>query len=91
MVSAGLVDRCELNISYGFGLSQPISFNIETFGTEKVGLEKLYKIVNNNFNFLPSNIIKELDLLKPIYAKTACYGHFGKPDYAWEQVKKLKI
>ena len=91
LVSAGLVDRCELNISYGFGLSQPISFNIETFGTEKVGLEKLYKIVNNNFNFLPSNIIKELDLLKPIYAKTACYGHFGKPDYAWEQVKKLKI
>lgn len=91
LVSAGLVEKCELSISYGFGLTEPISFNIETFGTEKVDIKKLYQIVNNNFNFKPSNIIAELDLLKPIYAATACYGHFGKNSYAWEQVKQLKI
>lgn len=89
LVCAHLVDRCELSISYGFGLSEPISFNIETFGTEKVEIKKLYEIVNKNFNFKPSNIIAELKLLNPIYAATACYGHFGRSNFAWEQVKKL--
>lgn len=91
LVKAGLADRCELAISYGFGLREPISFNIETFGTEKVELKKIYEIVNVNFNFLPGNIIKELDLLKPVYAATACYGHFGNSDYSWEKTKQLKI
>ena len=91
LVKANLVTKCELSISYGFGLTEPISFNIETFGTEKVELKKLYKIVNNNFNFKPNNIIKELDLLKPIYSLTACYGHFGNDNFSWEKVKKLKF
>ncbi len=91
LVYNNLCDRCELSISYGFGLTEPISFNIETFGTEKVDLDKIYEVVDKNFNFKPSSIIKELDLLKPIYKNTACYGHFGKDGFSWEKVKKLKV
>lgn len=90
IVANGLAEEVELQISYGFGLTEPISLNINTFGTEKVDLETIYKIVNKNFNFKPQSIINELDLNKPIYAATACYGHFGR-DFNWEKVKKLKI
>lgn len=91
LVMHNLVNQVELSISYGFGLTEPISFNIETFGSEKVELKKLYEIVKNNFNFTPNNIIKELNLLAPIYKQTACYGHFGYDNYAWEKIKPLKI
>ena len=90
IVANNLASKVELQISYGFGLTEPISLNINTFGTEKVGLEKLYEIVYNNFNFKPQNIIKELGLNKPVFSKTACYGHFGR-DFAWEKIKKLNI
>ena len=90
LVANNLAEKVELQISYGFGLTEPISFNIETFGTEKVELSKIYEIVKNNFNFKPQKMMQELKLNKPVFAKTACYGHFGR-DFEWEKIKKLNI
>ncbi len=88
LVANGFAKTVEIQISYGFGLTEPISLNINTFGTETVDLNTIYKVVNENFNFKPQSIINELDLNKPIYAKTACYGHFGR-EFNWEKIKKL--
>lgn len=88
IVARGMADRCELQVSYAIGRAKPISLYIETFGTEKVGLKKIYEFVKNNFDFTPANIIKELDLLKPIYKATACYGHFGRKEFSWERIKR---
>ena len=88
IVAHKLADRCEIQVSYGIGLSKPISLNINTFDTEKVPLNDIYKYVNTNFDFSPGNIIKELDLLKPQYKQTACYGHFGRNEFAWEKIKQ---
>ena len=87
-----LCTKCEIEVAYAIGMEKPISIFIETFGTEKVELETIYKFVNDNFNFSVDNIIKELDLLRPIYKQVACYGHFGRPDLnlTWEQVKNIK-
>ena len=90
IVANGLADKCEIQVSYGIGLSKPISVLINTFNTEKISLNKIYKIVENNFDFSPANIIKELDLLKPIYKHTACYGHFGRDNFSWEKIIKIK-
>lgn len=90
VVAHGLADKCEIQASYGIGLSKPISLYINTFGTEKISLEKIYAYVNKNFDFSPQNIINELDLLKPIYKQTACYGHFGREEFSWERIKKIK-
>lgn len=87
VVAHGLADRCEVQVSYGIGLSKPISVDIETFGTNKVPLEEIDNYIQNNFDFSPANIISELDLLKPIYAKTAVYGHFGRNEFSWEKIK----
>lgn len=87
IVAHGFADRCEIQVGYGIGLSKPISIFIETFGTEKIDLQKIYNYVAANFDFSPANMIKELDLLKPIYKATACYGHFGKDEYSWEKIK----
>lgn len=88
IVAHELADKCEIQVSYGIGMSQPISINIDTFGTEKKPLSKIYKYVEENFDFSPANIIKELDLLKPIYKPTACYGHFGRSEFNWEKIIK---
>ncbi len=85
-----LCSKCEIEVSYAIGLEKPLSINIETFGTEKVELKKIYQIVNSNFDFSPDNIIKELDLLRPIYKQTACYGHFGRNEFPWEKLITLK-
>ncbi len=90
IVANGFAERCEIQVSYGIGIAKPLSMYIETFGTEKVKLEKIYKYVNDNFDFRPANMIKELDLLKPIYKQTASFGHFGWSEYTWEQIKNLK-
>ena len=86
-----LCDRCELGVSYAIGKSQPIHINIETFNTNKVPLENIYKFIDNNFDFSVSNIIKELNLQRPIYYNLAAYGHFGRTDIdlPWEKVKEL--
>lgn len=89
VVANGFADKCEIQVSYGIGLSKPLSINIETFGTEKCDTQKIYDYVKTNFNFSPSSIIAELNLLKPIYKNTACYGHFGRNEFPWEQIKPL--
>lgn len=87
IVANQLADRCEIQVSYGIGLAQPLSIHIDTFGTEHIELSDIYKFVENNFDFSPTNIIQELDLLKPIYQQTACYGHFGREEFIWEKLK----
>ena len=87
IVAHGFADRCEIEVSYGIGLEEPLSIKIDCFGTEHTTLQKIYKYAERNFDFSPDNIIKELDLLKPIYKRTACYGHFGRPEFSWEQIK----
>lgn len=89
IVANNLADKVEIQVSYGFGLKDPISFNLETFGTEKVEKEKILEIIKNNFDFHPQNMINELGLNKPIYKNTACYGHFGR-DFPWEKIINLK-
>ena len=95
LVAAGLCHRVLVQVSYAIGLPDPLSIYIESYGTAKEGItdEDLVEIVKKNFNFRPGNIIKELDLLRPIYQKTAKYGHFGRsdPDFTWETPKKLNL
>lgn len=83
-------DRCEIQLSYAIGKEQPISIHIDTFNTEKKPIEEIQKYVEENFNFSVDNIIKELDLQKPIYYPLAAYGHFGRKDLtlSWEQIKE---
>lgn len=91
IVANGLADNCEVQVAYGIGMEQPIAVNIECFGTNNVPLSTIEEFVNKNFDFSPANIIKELDLLKPIYKKTSCYGHFGREEFSWEKVKNYKV
>ena len=86
LVAAGLADVCEVQVAYCIGVAQPVSIMVETFGTNKIPEEKIVELVRKNFDFRPAKIIKELDLLRPIYQKTAAYGHFGRddPDFTWE-------
>lgn len=88
IVAHNLCDKCEIEISYAIGMEYPISIYINTFNTNKVDLEEIYKYVNANFNFSVDNIIKELDLLKPIYYPLSSYGHFGRNDIecSWEKI-----
>ena len=88
IVAHGLADRCEIQVSYAIGMTEPLSLYIETFGTEKVELSKIYDYVNKNFSFRPQNIINELGLLRPIYKQTACFGHFGRSEFPWEKITK---
>ena len=87
IVARNFAKKCEIQVSYGIGLSKPLSLNIETFNTETRPIEEIYKYVEDNFDFSPANIIKELNLLQPIYQSTACYGHFGREEFAWEKIK----
>ena len=90
IVAHNLAERCEIQVSYGIGMSKPVSLYIDTFGTEKVEIKKIYDFVEENFDFSPKNMIEELDLLKPQYQATACYGHFGRPEFSWERTKYIK-
>ena len=87
VVASGLADRCVVQIGYAFGLSEPVAFDIETFGTEKIEKEKVVDIVKKIFPLRPAEIIEFLDLRKPIYRSTSCYGHFGKSYLPWEKLK----
>lgn len=90
LVAAGLADRLEIQVSYAIGKSQPISIMVETFGTNHVSEEEILETIRRNFDFSVSNIIRELDLKKPIYRPLAAYGHFGREGYRWEQLIELK-
>ena len=90
VVAAGLADKCEIQLAYAIGVAQPVSVLVETFGTAKIDEEKIAELVKNNFSLSPSGIIRELDLLRPIYKQTAAYGHFGRTDVdlPWEHTDK---
>ena len=92
LVAAGLADVCEVQVAYCIGVAQPVSIMVETFGTNKIPEEHIVELVRKNFDFRPAKIIKELDLLRPIYLKTAAYGHFGRddPDFTWELTDKAE-
>ncbi|OQY08854.1 MAG: methionine adenosyltransferase [Marinitoga sp. 4572_148] len=91
IVAAGLADEVTIQLGYAIGVAKPVSILIDTKGTSKVDEDKLYKVVNELFDFRPGAIIKNLDLLKPIYKKTAAYGHFGRNDidFPWEKTDKV--
>lgn len=91
IVAHNLADKCEIGLSFGIGIARPLSIEINTFGTNKVSEEKILEFINTNFDTSVDNIIKELDLLRPIYKQTACYGHFGKAELPWEQIKDCKV
>ncbi len=90
IVAAGLADRCELEVAYAIGVANPVSIMVETFGTGKLPEETIEKLVREHFDLRPRAIIEKLDLLKPIYEKTAAYGHFGRDDLdlPWEKTDK---
>jgi len=90
LVAAGLARRVLVQLSYAIGVAEPTSIFIDTYGTGKKSNAELLSIIKNNFDLRPGVIVKELDLFKPIYEQTACYGHFGRDQFTWEQPKELK-
>jgi len=90
IVAAGLADRCEVQVSYAIGIAEPTSVNVETFGTGKVPDDRLRSLVRQHFDLTPYGIVEMLDLIRPIYKKTAAYGHFGReePEFTWEKTDK---
>jgi len=90
IVAAGLAERCEIQVSYAIGVAEPTSISIETFGTGKIAESRLVEIVREHFDLRPRGLIEALDLLRPIYRKTAAYGHFGRsePEFTWERTDK---
>ncbi len=93
VVAGGLADECELQIAYAIGVANPVSLFIDCRGTEKVDIEQIEDAIHNNFNLRPAEIIKHLDLLRPIYKNTAAYGHFGRnnPDFTWEKTDMADV
>jgi len=82
-----------VHIAYVIGKAEPLAVMVETFGTSKLSESAIVKLINENFDLTPKGMIKELDLLRPIYMKTACYGHFGRtePEFSWESTNKAAI
>jgi S-adenosylmethionine synthetase len=91
LVANNLVDKCEVQLSYAIGISEPVSIFVEDFGTGKISQEKLIGIIRDNFDCSPAGIIERLKLLQPIYGPTAVGGHFGRAEFPWEEIVKLKI
>jgi S-adenosylmethionine synthetase len=92
IVAAGLASRCEVQIAYAIGIAEPVSMMVDTFGTGKVDDSKIEELVSEHFDLRPKAIIETLDLLRPIYLKSAAYGHFGReiPDFTWEKTDKAE-
>ena len=90
IVAAGLADKCEVQVAYAIGVSQPVSLMVNTFGTGKIEEARIEALVREHFDLRPKGIVQSLDLLRPIYAKTAAYGHFGRdePEFTWEATDK---
>jgi S-adenosylmethionine synthetase len=87
VVAAGLARRCEVQVAYAIGKAQPVGFYVDCFGTEAAPVDAIRKAVLDVFDLRPAAIIRDLDLLRPIYARTAAYGHFGRelPEFCWER------
>ncbi len=92
LVAAGIVDKCEVQMAYSIGVAEPVSIMVDTFGSHKIAKEKIIELIKKHFDLRPKQIIANLDLLRPIYRKTACYGHFGRddPDFTWERTDKAE-
>ena len=90
VVAAGLAERCEVQIAYAIGVARPVSLMVDTFGTGRIADEKIVELIGRHFDLRPKGIIQALDLLRPIYTKTAAYGHFGReePEFTWEAIDK---
>ncbi|GAA5163499.1 methionine adenosyltransferase [Viridibacterium curvum] len=90
LVAAGLADRIEVQVAYAIGVARPVSLNVNTFGTGKISDDKIVALIEKHFDLRPKGIIQSLNLLRPIYAKTAAYGHFGRdePEFTWEATDK---
>jgi S-adenosylmethionine synthetase len=93
IVGSGIADQCEIQIAYAIGIAEPVSINLNTFGTEKVQIEKIYDTIKTYFDLRPASIIKTLDLKQPIYKDTASYGHFGRhaDSFPWERLDKIEL
>ncbi|UCE81612.1 MAG: methionine adenosyltransferase [Deltaproteobacteria bacterium] len=91
IVAAELADKCEVQVAYCIGVAEPVSLMIDTFGTGKIPPDRIAEIVRDTFSFKPANMISQLKLLRPIFTKTSCYGHFGRndPDFTWELTDKV--
>ncbi|QBR83621.1 methionine adenosyltransferase [Legionella israelensis] len=90
LVAAGLADKCELQISYAIGLSEPTSITVETFGTGRLTQAEMIDLIHTHFDLTPQGIIEKHDLLRPIYRKTATYGHYGRDEFPWERLDKVE-
>ena len=92
IVAAGLAREVEVQVAYAIGIARPVSINVETFGTGRIPEARLVQIVDEIFDLRPKAIIQQLDLLRPIYRKTAAYGHFGRelPEFTWERTDKAE-
>ncbi len=88
IVAAGLADECEVQVAYAIGVTEPLAINVRTYGTEKISQDRIVELIKKNFSFKPKDIINYLDLRRPIYKKTAAYGHFGRmePEFTWERL-----
>ena len=93
VVAAGLADKCEVQVAYAIGVAEPVSIMVDTFGTGKVSEEEIEAKIRKVFDMRPAGIIKTLDLKRPVYRKTAAYGHFGRsdPDFTWEKTDKVSL
>jgi len=93
IVAAELADRCEVQLAYAIGVAEPVSLYVNTFGTNKIPEDQIEELVRKNFDMKPSGIVLQLDLKRPIYKKTAAYGHFGRnePEFTWEKTDKSEI
>lgn len=92
IVAAGLADKAEIQVAYAIGVAEPVSLKVDTFGTGRIEEQKILKLIEKHFDFTPAGIMKELDLRRPIYKKTAAYGHFGRDDkdFTWEKTDKAE-
>ena len=92
VVAAGLAERCELQIAYAIGVAEPVSVMVQTFGTEAIAPERIAQLIRENFDLRPAEIIRALDLRRPIYRQTAAYGHFGRelPGFSWERTDRAE-
>lgn len=91
LVNAKLARRALVQLSYAIGVAEPLSIFVDTYGTSEKSTAELVKIIRDNFDLRPGVIVKDLDLFKPIYQKTAAYGHFGRDEFTWEHPKELKF
>ncbi|MEI7973763.1 MAG: methionine adenosyltransferase [Bdellovibrio sp.] len=91
LVAAGLLEKCLVQVAYAIGVAEPVSVSVNDFGTSRLGPEKLEKIVRQVWSLKPARIIKDYDLLRPIYSPTAAYGHFGRDLFPWEKLDKLDV